>query len=291
MEKKNFLTIYDIICKLQKFWKKQDCCIIQPLDLPIGAGTFHHKTFFTTINSTPSKFGYVQASRRPYDGRYGENDNRLQHYYQFQIIIKPVPFNIQELYLESLKYISIDPTKNDIRFVEDDWKNTTLGAWGIGWEVWLNGMEITQFTYFQQVGGIDCFPITIEITYGLERISMHIQNIKNVYELIWSKNKTKEITYKDLFIQNEIEQSAYNFQYSNTQLLLNLFESHLSESKRLLSLKPNLLIPSYEHALYAIHNFNLLDAKKTMSSSERQKKILYIQTLTKEIAIRYKKSL
>ncbi|CAL4319631.1 glycine--tRNA ligase subunit alpha [Buchnera aphidicola] len=288
MKKKKYLTIYETIHKLENFWTENGCTIIQPLDISVGAGTFHHKTFFSTINSTPAKFGYIQPSRRPYDGRYGKNNNRLQHYYQFQIIIKPVPSNIQELYLESLKHIFIDPSENDIRFIEDNWENTTLGAWGVGWEVWLNGMEITQFTYFQQVGGLHCDPITVEITYGLERICMYIQNVTNVYKLIWSKNKKNSITYKDLFLKNEIEQSSYNFKHSNIQLLLNLFENHLLESKRLLSLNPALLIPSYEHALYAIHNFNLLDAKKTMSSSERQKKILFIRALTKEIATKYK---
>lgn len=284
-----FKTFYEITGILEKYWKYHNCTIIQPLDLPIGAGTFHNKTFFGTIGNEPISIAHVQASRRPSDGRYGKNPNRLQHYYQFQVTIKPSVDNIQKLYLNSLKKLNIDLKKNDIRFVEDNWENPTLGAWGQGWEVWLNGMEITQFTYFQQMGGIDCNPITIEITYGLERIAMHIQKKKNIYDIIWSINKKNSVTtYGDLFLKNEYEYSLYNFKYSNIELCLQLFHQHLTEANRIINLSSiSLLIPAYEHVLNSIYYFNLLDSKKTLSSTQRQKYILEIRTTTKKIAHKY----
>ncbi|XAJ85502.1 glycine--tRNA ligase subunit alpha [Buchnera aphidicola (Formosaphis micheliae)] len=280
-------TFYNVICILQNYWLKHGCTVIQPYDIPIGAGTFHNQTFFGSIGAKPFSIAYVQSSRRPADGRYGKNPNRLQHYYQFQVAIKPAPNNIQDIYLDSLTALQIDSTINDIRFVEDNWKNPTLGASGIGWEIWLNGMEITQFTYFQKVGGIECNPITVEITYGLERINMHIQNKNNVYDILWN-NLPKKITYGDLFLHNELEQSLYNFQYADLNILNTLFEQYTKESIRLLNLSNNsLILPSYEHILYAIHIFNVLDARKALSITERQKYILYIRKITKEIAHKY----
>ncbi|XBC43434.1 MAG: glycine--tRNA ligase subunit alpha [Buchnera aphidicola (Meitanaphis flavogallis)] len=282
----NITTFNQIIFKLKNYWKNQNCTIIQPLDIPVGAGTFHHKTFFGTIGPEPTSIAYVQASRRPSDGRYGKNPNRLQHYYQFQVIIKPAPNNIQNLYLKSLKSLNINFKNNDIRFIEDNWENPTLGACGQGWEVWINGMEITQFTYFQQMGGINCDPISIEITYGLERIAMHIQNKDSIYQIIWENNK-KCITYGDLFLQNEFENSIYNFEYSNVDICLNLFNIHMKEAQKIICLSHPLLLPAYEHALYGIHYFNLLDAKKSFSTTERQQHILHIRTIIKTIAKQY----
>ncbi|QCI20874.1 glycine--tRNA ligase subunit alpha [Buchnera aphidicola (Hyperomyzus lactucae)] len=280
-------TFYSLITSLQKFWLEKECTIFQPLDLPIGAGTFHNTTFLGTIGPEPIHAAYIQSCRRPSDGRYGENPNRLQHYYQFQVIMKPPPRDIQKIYLHSLNLLNIDEKTNDIRFVEDNWENPTLGAWGIGWEVWLNGMEITQFTYFQQVGGLECNPVTIEITYGLERIAMYMQDKSTVYDLIWNKNKNHTITYGDIFQQNEIEQSKYNFQYSDTTFLFNSFEQYESEAKRLINLKKPLLLVSYEKILQANHIFNLLDARKAISSNERQNYILRIRKLTTQIAQEY----
>lgn len=286
MNYKKKKTFYEIIQILQKFWFKQGCIILQPLDISIGAGTFHHQTFFNVINNKSISAAYVQPSRRPADGRYMKNPNRLQHYYQFQVIIKPIPNNIQNIYLNSLKKIGINSKTNDIRFVEDNWENPTLGAWGLGWEIWLNGMEITQFTYFQKMGGLNCYPATIEITYGLERIAMNIQNIHNVYDIIWSQEK-KNITYADLFYKNEKQHSYYNFEYSNTQLLLKLFNLHVQEANRLIQSSVSLLIPAYEHMLYANHYFNLLDCKKILSTTERTDCILTIQSNIKNIAKKY----
>ncbi|QCI20288.1 glycine--tRNA ligase subunit alpha [Buchnera aphidicola (Brachycaudus cardui)] len=277
-------TFYNLITTLEKYWMEQECTIFQPLDLPIGAGTFHTKTFLGAIGPEPIKAAYVQPCRRPSDGRYAENPNRLQHYYQFQVIIKPPPHNIQTIYLNSLNLLNINKKVNDIRFVEDNWENPTLGAWGIGWEVWLNGMEITQFTYFQQVGGLECDPVTIEITYGLERIAMHMQKKINVYDLLWNENKNEKITYGDIFQQNEIEQSKYNFQYSDLDFLFNSFERYESEAQKLINLKPPLLLVAYEKTLHANHIFNLLDARKAISLNERQNYILRVRKLTKQIA-------
>ncbi|XBC38838.1 MAG: glycine--tRNA ligase subunit alpha [Buchnera aphidicola (Melaphis rhois)] len=282
----NLKTFHQIICILKKYWYNQSCTIIQPLDIPIGAGTFHHKTFFGAIGTEPTAFAYVQASRRPSDGRYGTNPNRLQHYYQFQVIVKPTPNNIQNLYLQSLKALNINLKTNDIRFIEDNWENPTLGARGQGWEVWINGMEITQFTYFQQMGGISCNPISTEITYGLERIALHVQNKDNIYNLIWSNNK-KNITYGNLFLKNELEHSIYNFEYSNVDVCSNLFNIHMKEAKKIINLSKPLLLPAYEHALYGIHYFNLLDAKRAFSTTERQQYILYIRSIIKQIAEKY----
>ncbi|CAL4042227.1 Glycine--tRNA ligase alpha subunit [Buchnera aphidicola (Phyllaphis fagi)] len=289
MNIKNNTTCCHIISELQKFWSKIGCIIVQPLDIMVGAGTFHYCTFLRTIGPEPLNMAYLQTSRRPTDGRYGNNPNRLQQYYQFQVIIKPAPKNIQFLYLQSLKKINLDLTKNDIRFVEDNWENPTLGAWGIGWEVWLNGMEITQFTYFQQMGGLECDPITVEITYGLERIAMNIQNVNTIYEIIWDKNKLHQITYGELFYQNEIEQSLYNFEYSNIPTLLNLFNQHISEAERLLLLNQSLILPAYEHILQATHNFNLIDARQILSSTERKQYISKIRIISTKIAKYYYK--
>ncbi|QCI18697.1 glycine--tRNA ligase subunit alpha [Buchnera aphidicola] len=280
-------TFYNLVQTLKKYWKKQECTIFQPLDLPIGAGTFHNVTFFGALGSKPIKAAYIQCCRRPTDGRYGQNPNRLQNYYQFQVIIKPPVENIQNMYLESLNLLKIDEKNNDIRFIEDNWENPTLGAWGIGWEVWLNGMEITQFTYFQQVGAIECNPITIEITYGLERIAMHIQNKSNVYDLTWDSNNFQTITYGDIFKKNEIEQSKYNFEYSNINLLFEYFDKYILEADSLINLKEPLLLVGYEKILQANHIFNLLDSRKAISSSERQNYILKIRKITKNIAKKY----
>lgn len=285
--KKKYKTFYNIINILQKYWLKNNCTIFQPLDLPVGAGTFHHQTFFNAIGPKSTSLAYVQGSRRPCDGRFGKNTNRLQHYYQFQVIIKPSPKNIQKKYIKSLKKIGINLKKNDIRFIEDNWENPTLGACGIGWEVWLNGMEITQFTYFQKIGGIKCNPITVEITYGLERIAMIIQNVNSVYDIIWNINKKYKITYKKIFLENEIQQSKYNFLYSNKNFLFNCFKNFLKESKRLIKNKNNLIFPAYEQALQAIHQFNILDSKKIISKNERKRYILKIRKITNLIAKKY----
>lgn len=285
--KNNHNTFYNLITSLQEYWIKQGCNIFQPLDLPMGAGTFHNITFLGTIGPEPIRAAYVQSCRRPTDGRYAENPNRLQHYFQFQVIIKPPPHDIQKIYLNSLNILNIDEKIHDIRFVEDNWENPTLGAWGIGWEVWLNGMEITQFTYFQQVGGLECNPVTIEITYGLERIAMHMQKKPNIYDLVWNINKKEKITYGDIFKQNEIEQSRYNFQHSNIDFLFSAFQKYESEAQNLINITPPLLLVSYEKTLQANHIFNLLDARKAVSSNERQNYILRIRKLTTQIAQKY----
>ncbi|QIQ41186.1 MAG: glycine--tRNA ligase subunit alpha [Buchnera aphidicola (Aphis urticata)] len=285
--KNHYNTFYNLIQILKKYWIEQECTIFQPLDLPMGAGTFHKITFLGAIGPKPIKAAYIQSCRRPTDGRYAKNPNRLQNYYQFQVIIKPPVDNIQNMYLESLNLLKIDEKNNDIRFIEDNWENPTLGARGIGWEVWLNGMEITQFTYFQQVGGIECNPVTVEITYGLERIAMHIQNQSNVYDLIWHSNRFQTITYGDIFKKNEIEQSKYNFEYSDIDLLFEYFEKYMFEANNLINLKQPLLLVAYEKTLQASHVFNLLDARKAIASSERQNYILKIRSLTKRIAKEY----
>jgi len=275
------LNFQDIILKLQHYWANQGCAILQPYDMEVGAGTSHTATFLRSLGPEPWKATYVQPSRRPKDGRYGKNPNRLQHYYQLQVVLKPSPLNILELYLGSLKALGFNLKENDIRFVEDDWENPTLGAWGLGWEVWLNGMEITQFTYFQQVGGIDCKPITGEITYGLERLAMYIQGVDNVYDLTWTDN----LKYGDVYLQNEIEQSAYNFEHSDVDFLFQAFTAHEKQANHLIS--EHLALPAYEQVLKAAHSFNLLDARGSISITERAEYIGRIRNLARNVASSY----
>lgn len=283
------ITFQDLILKLQSYWARQGCVILQPLDMQVGAGTFHPATFLRAIGPEPWAAAYVQPCRRPTDGRFGENPNRLQHYYQFQVMLKPSPDNIQELYLESLKELGIDPLTDDLRFVEDNWESPTLGAWGQGWEVWQNGMEVTQFTYFQQVGGLECRPITGEITYGLERIAMYLQGVDSVYDLIWTTNQGQKITYGDVFHQNEVEMSDYNFNYANTEDLIRQFAACEQECNNLLTLAKPLPLPAYEMVLKASHTFNLLDARGAISVAQRQNYILKIRTLARLVAEKYYK--
>jgi len=273
----------DLILTLQNFWAKKGCVLLQPYDTEVGAGTFHPATFLRVLGPEPWKTAYVEPSRRPTDGRYGENPNRLQHYYQYQVIIKPSPEDSQGLYLESLSELGIDPTRHDIRFVEDDWESPTLGAWGLGWEVWLDGMEVTQFTYFQQVGGIDLKPVTLEITYGLERIAMYLQSVDNVYELKWNKT----LTYGDIHHMTEVEGSKYNFDHSNAEMLAQHFADCEKESVRMN--KAGLVIPSYEFCLKCSHLFNLLDARGAISVTERTKYIARVRNLAKLTAEAYYK--
>ena len=283
------LTFQEIILILQNYWANRGCVILQPYDMEVGAGTFHTATFLRAL--TPEKWNaaYVQPSRRPTDGRYGENPNRLQHYYQFQVVLKPNPPDIQELYLGSLQALGIDTLTHDVRFVEDNWESPTLGAWGLGWEVWLNGMEVTQFTYFQQVGGIECFPVTGEITYGLERLAMYIQGVDSVYDLVWADGEFGKITYGDVFHQNEVEQSTYNFEHANVAKLFELFDFYESEADKLVGVK--LPLPAYEMVLKASHTFNLLDARGAISVTERQRFILRVRTLARKVAESYVKEL
>ena len=278
------LTFQQIILQLQNYWDAQGCALLQPYDMEVGAGTSHTATFLRALGPEPWKAAYVQPSRRPKDGRYGENPNRLQHYYQFQVVLKPAPSNILDLYLGSLKALGFDLTKNDIRFVEDDWENPTLGAWGLGWEVWLNGMEVTQFTYFQQVGGINCKPITGEITYGLERLAMYLQGVDNVYDLKW----TKDLSYGDVYLQNEKEQSAYNFEHSDADFLFTAFSAHEKQAQYLMS--QALALPAYEQVLKAAHSFNLLDARGAISVTERAAYIGRIRNLARSVAQSYLES-
>lgn len=280
-------TFQNLITILQNYWVSHGCTIIQPIDIEVGAGTSHPMTFLRALGPKPIFINYVQPSRRPIDGRYGENPNRLQHYYQFQVVMKPPSNNIQELYLNSLNVIGIDFTINDIKFIEDNWENPTLGAWGLGWEVWLNGMEITQFTYFQQVGGCECYPVTGEITYGLERLAMHLQNVHSIYDIIWNDNVLGKITYGDIFKQAEIEQSIYNFEHANVDLFFISFNQYEKEAKNLLRLKTPLIIPAYECVIKATHNFNMLDSRKVISVTERQHYILRLCSLSKAIAKKY----
>lgn len=275
------LTFQQIILKLQEYWDKQDCALLQPYDMEVGAGTSHTATFLRSLGPEPWKAAYVQPSRRPKDGRYGENPNRLQHYFQYQVVLKPAPANILELYLGSLEALGFDLKKNDIRFVEDDWENPTLGAWGLGWEVWLNGMEVTQFTYFQQVGGIDCKPITGEITYGLERLAMYLQGVDSVYDLQYSEN----VKYGDVFHQNEVEQSTYNFEHSDADFLFTAFAAHEKQALHLIEAK--LALPAYEQVLKAAHTFNLLDARGAISVTERAAYIGKIRNLARSVAASY----
>ncbi|MGC8697093.1 MAG: glycine--tRNA ligase subunit alpha [Halothiobacillus sp.] len=283
--KHNIKTFQGLIAALQEFWAHQGCVVIQPYDMPMGAGTFHSATFLRALGPEPWRTAYVQPCRRPTDGRYGENPNRLQHYYQFQVLLKPSPDNIQDLYLQSLEMMGIDRKVHDIRFVEDNWESPTLGAWGLGWEVWLNGMEVTQFTYFQQIGGLDCRPVSGEITYGLERLAMYIQGVQSVYDLVWSKSDAGIITYGDVYHQNEVEQSTYNFEHADTAFLFRLFDQSEQESLRLVEL--GLPLPAYEQVLKASHAFNLLDARRAISVTERQRFILRVRTLARGVAELY----
>ena len=280
-------TFQGLILALQDYWARQGCAVLQPLDMEVGAGTFHPSTFLRAIGPEPWSAAYVQPSRRPTDGRYGENPNRLQHYYQFQVVMKPSPLEIQELYLGSLRMLGFDPLTHDIRFVEDNWESPTLGAWGLGWEVWLNGMEVTQFTYFQQIGGLDCRPVTGEITYGLERLAMYMQNAESVYDLIWVKTPNGVITYGDVYHQNEVEQSTYNFQHADVSFLFGLFDQCEKEAKRLMALDTPLPLPAYEQVLKASHTFNLLDARRAISVTERQRFILRVRELARSVAEAY----
>ena len=278
-------TFQGLILALQNYWAEQGCVVLQPYDMEMGAGTFHTATFLRALGPETWNAAYVQPSRRPKDGRYGENPNRLQHYYQFQVVLKPNPDNIQQLYLDSLKAIGIDTLTHDIRFVEDNWESPTLGAWGLGWEVWLNGMEVTQFTYFQQVGGVECYPVTGEITYGLERLAMYLQGVDSVYDLVWTKGQFGTVTYGDVFHQNEVEQSTYNFEYANVEKMFELFDFYEAEATRLIEAK--LPLPAYEQVVKASHSFNLLDARGAISVTERQRYILRVRTLARSIATSY----
>jgi glycyl-tRNA synthetase alpha chain len=274
-----------LILALQNYWANQGCAILQPLDLEVGAGTFHPATFIRAIGPEPWNTAFVQPCRRPTDGRYGENPNRLQHYYQFQVLMKPSPDNIQELYLESLSYLGLDLLEHDVRFVEDNWESPTLGAWGLGWEVWLNGMEITQFTYFQQVGGLDCRPVSGEITYGLERIAMYLQGAESIYDLVWTKGPQGVVTYGDVFHQNEVEMSAYNFEHAHVDFQFQLFDECEQQCQHLL--EQGLPLPAYEMVLKASHAFNLLDARHAISVTERQRYILRVRNLSTAVAQAY----
>ena len=281
------ITFQEVILRLQEYWNRQGCALLQPIDLEVGAGTSHTATFLRALGPEPWRAAYVQPSRRPKDARYGENPNRLHQHHQYQVVLKPAPTNIVDLYLGSLRALGIDTEVNDIRFVEDNWENPTLGAWGLGWEVWLNGMEVTQFTYFQQVGGLECKPITGEITYGLERLAMYIQGVDSVYDLVWSDGPLGKTTYGDVFHQNEVEQSTYNFEYADVGFLFTCFEQYEKEAQQLLALESPLPLPAYERILKAAHSFNLLDARKAISVTERQRYILRIRTLTKAVAEAY----
>lgn len=282
---KQMLNFQDLIFSLQTYWSNHGCVILQPYDMEMGAGTFHTATFLRSIGPEPWRAAYVQPSRRPTDGRYGENPNRLQHYYQYQVVLKPSPLNIQDLYLDSLKMLGINPLIHDIRFVEDNWESPTLGAWGLGWEVWLNGMEVTQFTYFQQVGGLDCKPVMGEITYGLERIAMYLQGVESVYDLVWTVGSNGPVTYGDVFHQNEVEQSAYNFEHANVDQLYKNFDDQEYMANYLIEM--SLPLPAYEQVLKASHSFNLLDARHAISVTERQRYILRVRSLARSVAQAY----
>jgi glycyl-tRNA synthetase alpha chain len=278
-------TFQDLIFALQRYWSQRGCVILQPYDMEVGAGTFHTATFLRAIGPEPWRAAYVQPSRRPTDGRYGDNPFRLQHYYQFQVIIKPSPLDILELYLDSLRMLGFDPRVHDVRFVEDDWESPTLGAWGLGWEVWLNGMEITQFTYFQQVGGLDCQPVSGEITYGLERLAMYLQGVESLFDIVWAEGPQGRVTYGDVFHQNEVEQSRYNFELADTAALLRHFDDHERACNELLA--ASLPLPAYEQVLRASHTFNLLDARRAISVTERAAYILRVRTLARAVARAY----
>jgi glycyl-tRNA synthetase alpha chain len=279
------LSFQDLILALQQFWAGRGCVIMQPYDMEVGAGTFHPATFLRAIGPEPWSSAYVQPSRRPTDGRYGENPNRLQHYYQYQVVLKPSPLEIQELYLDSLRALGVDPLVHDVRFVEDNWESPTLGAWGLGWEVWLNGMEVTQFTYFQQVGGLECRPVTGEITYGLERIGMYLQGVESVFDLLWTRTASGPVTYGDVYLQNEREQSIYNFELADVEALFTQFD--VCEAQSSLLVQRGLPLPAYEQVLKASHLFNLLDARSAISVTERQRFILRVRTLARAVAESY----
>jgi len=274
-----------LIQTLQTYWSEQGCVIMQPLDMEVGAGTFHPATFLRAIGPEPWRAAYVQPSRRPTDGRYGENPNRLQHYFQFQVLLKPSPDNFQELYLGSLQALGFDMLVHDIRFVEDDWESPTLGAWGLGWEVWLNGMEVTQFTYFQQVGGLECRPVSGEITYGLERLAMYLQGVDNLYDLVWSRGPQGIVTYGDIYHQNEVEQSTYNFELADIDALFHWFD--VCEAQCQLLVEKKLPLPAYEQVMKASHAFNLLDARHAISVTERQRFILRVRSFSRAVAEAY----
>jgi len=278
-------TFQELILRLNRFWAGQGCVLIQPLDLEVGAGTFHPATFLRALGPEPWNAAYVQPCRRPTDGRYGENPNRLQRYYQYQVVMKPNPDNLQELYLGSLQALGIDPLVHDLRFVEDNWESPTLGAWGLGWEVWLDGMEVTQFTYFQQAGGLECRPVTGEITYGLERLAMYLQDVDNVFDLVWTIGPQGPVTYRDVYHQNEVEQSAYNFEHADVEELLHRFDACEAEALKLINL--GLPLPAYDQVCKASHSFNLLDARRAIGVTERQRYILRVRQLARAVAEAY----
>ena len=278
-------TFQDLVLTLQEYWVRHGCALLQPYDMEVGAGTFHPATFLHAIGPEPWSAAYVQPCRRPTDGRYGENPFRLQHYYQFQVVIKPSPEDIQDLYLDSLQMLGLDSQVHDIRFVEDNWESPTLGAWGLGWEVWLNGMEITQFTYFQQIGGLDCRPVTGEITYGLERIAMYLQDVESIFDLVWSDGPLGRVSYGDIYHQNEVEMSAYNFEYADVDEYLHRFDACEAACRTLLD--KNLALPAYEKVLSASHAFNLLDARRAISVTERQRYILRVRAMARSVAEAY----
>ena len=282
------MTFQEIIFRLQTYWAKQGCVIMQPLDIEVGAGTFHPATFLRAIGPEKWNAAFVQASRRPTDGRYGKNPNRLQHYFQFQVAMKPSPEDFQQLYLGSLKELGVDTLKHDVRFVEDNWESPTLGAWGLGWEVWLNGMEVSQFTYFQQAGGLECFPVTGELTYGLERIAMYLQGVESVFDLMWSQTRSGSISYGDIYHQNELEMSEYNFTEADVKNLFTQFEFHEIEARRLAD--KELPLPAYESVMKASHLFNLLDARHAIGVTERQRYVLRVRAIAKATAKAYVES-
>jgi len=279
------MTFQQFIQRLEAYWSDQGCVLVQPLDMEVGAGTFHPATFLRSIGPEPWNAAYVQPSRRPTDGRYGENPNRLQHYYQYQVVMKPSPDNFQELYLRSLESVGIDPKIHDIRFVEDNWESPTLGAWGLGWEVWLNGMEVTQFTYFQQAGGLECRPVMGEITYGAERLAMYLQGVDSIYDLVWTDAGGRTVTYGEVFHQNEVEQSHYNFEHADVDSLFDWFDTCEAQARKLVGL--DLPLPAYEQVLKASHTFNLLDARRAISVTERQRYILRVRDLSRQVAEGY----
>jgi glycyl-tRNA synthetase alpha chain len=280
------LTFQDIILALSRYWADRGCVVLQPYDMEVGAGTFHPYTTLRTLDPTPWRTAYVQPSRRPTDGRYGENPNRLQHYYQYQVILMPSPDDVLDLYFDSLRAIGIEPAEHDVRLVEDDWESPTLGAWGLGWEVWLNGMEVTQFTYFQQVGGFECRPVPAEITYGLERLAMYIQGVDSVYDIVWSRGEDGLVfTYGDVFLRNEQQYSAYNFEVADTAMLLRNFDVAEAECKR--TLEAGLPLPAYDYVLKCSHAFNLLDARGAIAVTERVGYILRVRTLAKGCCAAY----
>jgi len=278
-------TFQELIARLQQYWADKGCVVMQPLDMEVGAGTFHPATFLRSIGPEAWNAAYVQPSRRPTDGRYGENPNRLQHYYQFQVVMKPSPTDFQELYLGSLEHLGIDTKVHDVRFVEDNWESPTLGAWGLGWEIWLNGMEVSQFTYFQQVGGLECYPVTGEITYGLERIAMYLQAVDSIYDLVWAHGPQGDVSYGDVFLQNEREMSTFNFEHADIDFLFTAFDQYEKDAEHLIAEK--LPLPAYEMVMKASHTFNLLDARKAISVTERQRYILRVRTLARGVAQGY----